>query len=950
MAWKSKTETIISDLLGSWGFYESNHDSGYPRYSNKKKNYIWSVNYNYIFNTLLPNVIKRNYDHIELTEKEKEAFDRLQEHLTSSEWNNLSDLIHNCIHQKTVRSENDKKFEVEEEARLKVEEDRKKSLIEDLFRCFEDNFLNSDVVYKKQFSMVFSKEEFEAKKISYVRKWIKTHTGNDIDSEQARAVGSLDKNIQVVARAGSGKTATIINRAIFLHKHLGIPEDQIILVAFNKKAQEEMEQRLAKYFDKPPLAVTFHALAYRIVNPLEDIIFDGDGSSKQSHIFQGIIDDYLRNDIHESELRKIMLRHFKNELDVIAGGKYDQNEAEFLEYRRSLSYQTLNNDYVKSEGEKQIANFLFEHGINYDYEKAIYWKGTPYRPDFSLRLKNDSEVIIEYFGLTNNAKYNKERKEKIDFWKDKEEYIFIEIYPGETDENNLKLKLEKLGIKWIRLSEDEIWKLVRERAIDRFSKVTKNFIGRCRQLSINPLELEIDSHMNSSGIDKDFIRVMRIIYEAYLDSLLMNVQEDFSGLLIKAIDNIKKDQTLIKHKGEVIGDLKKIKYMFIDEYQDLTKTFFELINAIKSKNKFIELFCVGDDWQAINMFAGSDLEYYKNFDKYFNNCNRITISSNYRSADSIVRFSNELMKNEEGIPAVCNRDISGNVLLANYNDNIPNSLEESGLKINKITSTALRFIKNTLDNDKEIVFLLRNNRIPYIPTQDENSSPKTFLKKIRSYFPESEHKNINISTIHQYKGKECDVVVIFDLRHNSYPAIHPDWIFNIFFGDNIEKLIDEERRLFYVALTRPINTLILLADNVDDPSPFLKEVIDSPFLETIQKLDWKNFPQIELDDKANFRVIFSAAFEIKSELKSAGYSYNSSEKSWGKSVSANNYPLETVKEELENSININNAKENSIKVEIIRGNKVEVNEIQSGKWGIWKKEEDKDYIYKERLL
>ena len=936
MSWKSKTETIINDLLESWGFYKSNHDR-------------WDTNYNYIFSTLLNDVIKGNNDHVELTKKEAEAFDRLQEHLTSSEWNNLADLIHDCINQKKVRTENDKKFELEEEVRLKAEEevrlkaeeevrlkaegDRKKSLTEELFRCFEDNFLNSDAVYKKKFSMAISEEEFEVAKIRYVRKWIKTYTGDDIDSEQARAVGTLHKNIQVVARAGSGKTSTIINRTIFLHKHLGIPEDQIILVAFNKKAQEEMEQRLTRYFDKPPLAVTFHALAHRIVNPLEKIIYDGEGSSEQSHFFQGIIDDYLRNDIHESELRKIMLRHFKNELDVIAGGKYDQNKEEFLKYRRSLSYQTLNNDYVKSEGEKQIANFLFEHGINYNYEKAIYWKGTPYRPDFSLRLKNDSEVIIEYFGLTNNAKYDQERKKKIVFWKNKPEFIFIEIYPGGTDENNLKLKLEELGIKCIRLSEDDIWKLVRERAIDRFSKVTKNFIGRCRQLSINPSELEVNSHRNLLGIDKDFISVMRIIYEAYLDSLSMNYQEDFSGLLIKAIDNIKKDQTLIRSKGEVIGDLKKIKYMFIDEYQDLTKTFFELINAIKSKNKFIELFCVGDDWQAINMFMGSDLEYYKNFDKYFNNCNRMTISSNYRSADSIVRVSNKLMTNEEGIPAVCKRDISGNVLIANYNDNILNSLEESGLKINKITATALRFTKYSLDNDKEIVFLIRNNRIPYIPTSDEDSNPRTFLRKIRSYFPESEHKNINISTIHKYKGKECDVVVIFDLRHNSYPYIHSDWVFNIYFGDNIEKLIDEERRLFYVALTRPINTLILLADNIDDPSPFLEAVIDR---EIIQKLDWKNFPQIKLDDKANFRVIFSAAFDIKSELKSARYLYNSSEKIWGKNFSAKDYSLETIKEELKNSININNTNKNVIKVEIIRGNKVEFNQIQLGVWGIWK--------------
>ena len=918
-AWKA--QTILNYLLNSWGFYKENKSG-------------WNINNNYIFNILIPNVMKKNYEG--LTPEEVEAFSALKNKLTSSEWNNLAYLINSSINKKIFVSEKEKQLEAEEKARLEAEEKArlnekeaiKKSQMEDLVKCFEVNFLNSDTVYKNQFSMLFSKEEFEEEKIRYVRKWIKKHTGNDIDNEQARAVGSFGNNIQVVARAGSGKTSTIVNRTIFLHKHLGISGSQIILVAFNKKAAEEIEQRLAKYFEnKPPIVATFHALAYRNVNPKETIISDGNG---QSAVVQKIIDDHLQNDKYEKELRKIMLAHFKNELDVIEGGKFDKPKEEFLEYRRSLTYQTLNNDYVKSKGEKEIANFLFEHNLNYDYEKGLYWKGTPYHPDFTLLLKNGRKVIIEYFGLTNNTMYDWERKEKINYWKSHEEYFFIEIYPGETDENNLKLKLEKVGVKGIRLSEDEIWKRVRARAIDRFSNVTKTFITRCRQLIINPSDLEVDSRLGLLENDLYFIKVMQKIYEAYLNYLSINDLEDFSGLLIRAISSIKEDQMLLMKKGEVIGDLNKIKYLFVDEYQDLSKSFFELINAIKSKNKFVELFCVGDDWQAINMFAGSDLRYYKDFDKYFKNSIRLSISTNYRSTDSIVRLSNELMKKEEGTPAVCNADISGNVLLADFGD-APLSIEESSLNIDKITSIALRLIKNTLDNDKEIVFLLRNNRIPY--SSNDDSSPITFRNKIRSYFPESKYEHINISTIHSYKGKESDVVVVLDLRHNSYPFIHPDFRFNIMFGDSFKKLIDEERRLFYVALTRPINTLILLAEDIDDPSPFLEEIINHV---TIKKLDWKNFPQTELVDKANYRVIFSEmTFGIKDELRSERYTYDSSEKSWWKNFSVEDYSLDALKEKLEKFININKAKNNFINLEIIRGNEVETNKIQSGKWGIW---------------
>ena len=705
------TQTIIDDLLESWGFYKNNRER-------------WRKNKKYVLETLIPSVLNGSHDYKgDLTEPEAEAFVALNKILTEKEWKNLLDLFNLRIRYENIESENEKAKRIEEEARRKADEKakrieeeeaklrkegelrrredeaRKKIQLIALKKCFDEDFLNSDSVYKDQFSKVFSPYEFKVQKSNYVKEWIKNNTGNEVDNEQAFAIASLNKNIQVVARAGSGKTSTVINRTIFLHKHLGVPADQIILLAFNKKAAEEMQERLSKYFDDtPPTTLTFHALAYRNVLTTEKIVYDEDNEFFQSQIIQTIIDDHLRSTVNEKEIRKIMLRHFKDELDVIAAGKYDKSKEEFLDYRRSLSYQTLNNEYVKSPGEKRIANFLFEHGLVYEYEKGLYWKGTPYRPDFTLLLDNEPDVIIEYFGITKNEKYDQERIQKINFWKGLGKNKFIDMYPGEI-ESNLKAKLNDLGITFDRLSEDEIWEKVKARAIDRFSKVTKIFIGRLRQLNKNPSEIDIGQVDEYSENDREFVEVMKIIYEAYIDYLSNNEMIDFSGLLINSVDNIKAGNMLIKHKGETICDLNKIKYMFIDEYQDFSKSFFELIKTIKSQDKDIELFCVGDDWQAINMFAGSDLSYYQDFEKHFNNSSKLKITTNYRSAYSIVNLSNDLMKNEEGSPAQCHQSSLGDIFLCDF-DQAPLSSNEIALAIDKIESIALRLIKNALEKKK----------------------------------------------------------------------------------------------------------------------------------------------------------------------------------------------------------------------------------------------------------
>ena len=106
--------------------------------------------------------------------------------------------------------------------------------------------------------------------------------------------------------------------------------------------------------------------------------------------------------------------------------------------------------------------------------------------------------------------------------------------------------------------------------------------------------------------------------------------------------------------------LNKLKYLMIDEYQDFSLLFSELISSIMKYNKDIKVFCVGDDWQAINAFAGSDLKYFNEFEKYFDGSIQKTLLTNYRSAKNIVQFSNQFMEGK-GAESIAHLNTTGNM-------------------------------------------------------------------------------------------------------------------------------------------------------------------------------------------------------------------------------------------------------------------------------------------------
>lgn len=829
-------------------------------------------------------------ERIEKLKKAQQECDRLEQERREQKRLRLE-----AEHKKRKEQERLRFIQIEEERQERARhEAEKQTLLKRLKEYFEQNFLNAYDFYQTQCSEHISLEEYQAEKSNYVRSWIQRHLNPEKlpDDEQAAAIGAVEGHVQVVARAGSGKTSTLVNRALFLQKHCGIAPSEMLLLAFNRKAAEEIRERLTSQLQESiPHVMTFHALANALIKREERILFDEpDGEQSKSRTLQNLVDGYMRTPSFYEKIRVLMMAHFREDWERIVLGGYDRSREEMLSYRRSLPREGLDGTYLKSFGEKAIADFLFEHDIKYRYERNFWWNGINYRPDFTIENNQGKRIVIEYFGLTGDPDYDAMSEQKRNYWQNNPDWHLLEFSPHDLKSSSvegfralLKQSLEDFGITCDRLSEEEIWQRIKYRAIDRFTKTVVGFIQRCRKLSLTPQELakRVEGYTYTSDVEQRFLDLAQKFYQSYLEYLEATGEDDFDGLMQKAAQIVASGQTIFRRKSGT-GDLKCLRYVLIDEYQDFSQLFHQLIEALRKQNPEAQFFCVGDDWQAINGFAGSKLHLYENFATFFQPSRKLNIATNYRSATSIVDLGNKLMQ-EFGSPARAKKTESGLVAIADLGTFKPTPKEQETHPGDSLTPAVLRLVHKAIANNKKVVLLSRKNSLPWYVNYGSQQSPSNgaldrFLKLVRSYLPAEVKQNVTISTAHKYKGLQKDVVIILDAVPCCYPLLHPDLIFTRVFGDSIKQVVDEERRLFYVALTRAVEHLFIITET-NNVSPFLEELKSRT---NIPSLNWSDYPPlVGATQRITVRVGNkdgqggNGTYAIKNLLKAEGYRWNS---------------------------------------------------------------------------
>jgi DNA helicase IV len=155
--------------------------------------------------------------------------------------------------------------------------------------------------------------------------------------------------------------------------------------------------------------------------------------------------------------------------------------------------------------------------------------------------------------------------------------------------------------------------------------------------------------------------------------------------------------------------------ILIDEYQDVSAQRCELIRELMRKNEGCKLFCVGDDWQSIMGFTGSDLDFFVNFEEYFDHPARTDLSINYRSCKSIVDTGAEIIKHNRGSQAekdTCAKNTDEKpikVYISDYNQ------KASHMYYSQIGKHCVDSIKHYLDGGyqaKDILLLSRIGKNP----------------------------------------------------------------------------------------------------------------------------------------------------------------------------------------------------------------------------------------------
>ena len=319
-----------------------------------------------------------------------------------------------------------------------------------------------------------------------------------------------------------------------------------------------------------------------------------------------------------------------------------------------------------------------------------------------------------------------------------------------------------------------------------------NIISMIKMIKCNNLSIYKIKRIRNSCIsneDKIFYYFVLSIYKIYQEELFSERKIDFDDMIIYARDLVKKR-----------GFRRNYKYILIDEYQDISKIRFELILEIL-KNTNAKLMCVGDDYQAIYGFSGSNLNIFLDFFKYFPNGKRIDIKNTYRNSYELIHTSLKFIKRN---PYQLKKSIHAKflfkypIVLVYYDD------------FKKSYNDLFNYLY--LEDEKKVLVLSRYNKdLEEVKKIDHTGIETRYL------------------TVHMAKGLEEESVVLIKFSNDylGFPSkIENNRLLSLINDSDEDIPYAEERRLFYVALTRCKKRIYILVPR-DNPSIFLKEIRSS---------------------------------------------------------------------------------------------------------------------------
>jgi len=653
-----------------------------------------------------------------------------------------------------------------------------------------------------------------------------------LSEEQKKAIIIDDKHNLVIGGAGSGKTRTITTRIAYLvQRKDNVAPDKILALAYTNVAADEMRQRLQKKHGIDIDISTFHALGYKIIrdhtNQRPQVCTK---KEKDLKIRQFIL-EALQDKKFKSLFLDYLAYYFEEELKE----QDFQEKEKYFTYMNEMRYTTLNNKTVQSISERNIANFLFIHNIDFEYERLVDWadkdeEDKQYHPDFYLP---EYDVYIEHWGLSAKGKegqvpewfsitseeYKKERQWKLGQYQ-KHNKILIETWEFERHNGLLLANLEQNLISTIPLisltpkTYEELIEhthLSKQREIERLIAFFIQ-IAKSNMLSEKKIRKRLSSQ-NFSIKQKLFARISLEIFKRYQAFLKKEHKIDFNDMINGAVKIIHKYPRAY---------LNRYDHVLIDEFQDISFQRLQLIRGFVNQNSDTKLFCVGDDWQSIYQFTGSNLGYFTEFEHIFPHPAISILHQNYRSSQKIVAMSNDLIANN--LHQIFKKTYSENgpgekpILFVFHNEKASN--------YNIRLHYMFKFIEALISQGAEPEDIMVLSRFTYILNKVKMLCASVSISIQEEVNGVVKRKGVRFYSAHKSKGSEAKYVLVIELTAGTYGfpcEIRDSSVFKVVQMSVKQNYIEEERRLFYVALTRSKKYLFLFSIQ-DKESLFLAEI------------------------------------------------------------------------------------------------------------------------------